>query len=740
MRRRTQALISGSSLMAALLLVSGTAFAQSSDPQSAPSPQDPSEDTGAASALQEEIVVTATKRVENVQDVPLAVTAFGERQLAALNFRDISSLGASIPNVQLEKAGTSAGFQNFSIRGLGLNSSIPSIDPTVGIFVDGIYQGVNAGVVFDNFDLEAIEVLRGPQGVLFGRNVTGGAVLLRTRRPTKDFEFRGRAGVETGPSYVIDASVSGPVAPTLSAKLAAYYTNDRGWFRNKLDGSKFGEAKQFIVRPALLWEPTDGVELLVRFEHGESNGDGPAGQNHALFGRRTFDFSINEPGFFDSKWNSASAEFNWDIGPGTLTNIAGWREYKSNNLTDVDSTPGTQLHLSLYTEQEQYSNELRYNAQLGPVNVTTGLYYFTQDLLYVEGRLLAGGAQSRTGGGAGTFDTYGAFAAVDWQLADSLTLNLGGRFTHEKKKVSIGTIRVGGGSVADRTFLPDFNSSAKWSDFSPKVGLQFKPSEATQAYASFTKGFRSGGFNFRNTLVGAEPGPFDSESQNAYEIGIKQRLPNRLGFINAAVFSNTISDIQREVQIPVVGVGIAQLLQNVGKVRVRGFEVEGQFSVTRDFVLGAQLGHTDGKYTELKIDLTGDNIINAADYALSLPRLSPWTYGIFGVLDAPLGDQFTSSTRVSFNYRDAARYTDNNVGFLNSVSTLDANMTLRMVDSPLEFSIYAKNITNQAIYSADNVLPDVAAFGGDGAGPRPIPTFSPLNKGRVVGVEVRIQL
>ena len=127
------------------------------------------------------VIVTATKRgPQDVQDVPIAVTAFGEKQLEALNFQDIQSLSYTMPNVQLEAVGTTKGYANFSIRGIGVNSSIPSIDPTVGIFVDGVYMGINSGMVFDNFDIAGLEVLRGPQGVLFGRNVTGGAVLLRS--------------------------------------------------------------------------------------------------------------------------------------------------------------------------------------------------------------------------------------------------------------------------------------------------------------------------------------------------------------------------------------------------------------------------------------------------------------------------------------------------------------------------------------------------------------------------------
>jgi len=725
--------------MALAALLTGTAvpaLAQSSNDQAQVGTG------GAADALSQEIIVTATKRAEDVQNVPLAVTGFGEAQLKALNFRDVSSLSYSMPNVALDDNGTSKGYANFSIRGVGVNSSIPSIDPTVGLFVDGVYQGINAGQLFDNFDLEAIEVLRGPQGVLFGRNVTGGAVLVRTRKPSDTLEFRGRLGVETGLRMVADAAVSGPLIDgKLTAKLAAYYTYDQGWFRNLLDDSKFGRDRQFIVRPMLRFTPTDSLEMLLRYEHGEANGDGPPTQNHAVYSRNSHDFLVNTRGFYDNNWDSATAEANLNtgFGDGTITNIFGWRRFEGDSLSDLDGTPTVQFDIQTYTDQEQFSDELRYAGTFGPVQVTTGLYYFTQDLTYLEQRTLAGGTVTRNGGGKGRFDTMGAFGAIDWHFTRSLTLNLGLRYTREKKKVRIATIRTGGADLAAHTFVPDFASQDRWTDLSPKIGLQWKPSDATQAYAFYAKGFRSGGYNFRNTLLGAEPGPFDSEGADAYEVGLKQRLfDNRLK-LNLAVFQNTIHDIQREVQIPVVGVGIAQLIQNVGTARIRGFEGEASLKVTRQFVIAGQVGYTNGEYRKISVDLNGDGIINALDYALKLPRQSPWTYGGSATLDIPVGDG-VASARASYSHRDKAYHTDNNLGFYNAIDTVDLNLSYSPGGSNLTFNVYAKNLTNETMYGNDAVLPDTPTFGGDGAaGPRPLPTFSPLSRGRVIGGEVRFE-
>ena len=695
---------------------------------------------GAAEALTQEIIVTATKRPEDVQNVPLAITAFGAAQLAALNFRDVGSLSFSMPNVALDDNGTSKGYANFSIRGVGANSSIPSIDPTVGLFIDGVYQGINAGQLFDNFDLEAVEILRGPQGVLFGRNVTGGAVLVRTRKPTDELDVRGRVSLETGLRYVTDAAISGPLIDgKLSAKLAAYYTHDDGWFRNGYDGSKFGRDKQFIIRPMLRVTPNSDLEILLRYEHGSSEGDGPASQNHAVFSRDSHKFTVNTRGFYDNNWDSATAEANLKtgLGDGTITNIFGWRRFEGDALSDLDGMPTTQFDIRTYTNQEQFSDELRYAGTFGRFNVTSGLYYFTQDLTYLEQRTLAGGTVTRNGGGSGTFSTFGAFGAIDWHFTDTLTLNLGLRYTSEKKRVRIATIRTGGADLDAHTFVPDFASRDSWKDVSPKVGLQWQPSPGTQAYAFYAKGFRSGGYNFRNTLLGAEPGPFDSEGADAYEAGVKQRLFGNSLKLNLAVFQNTIKNIQREVQIPVEGVGIAQLIQNVGTARIRGFEGEANLRVGSNLVLSGQLGYTDGEYRKITVDLNGDGVVNAADYALKLPRQSPWTYGGSATLDVPL-ESGVISARGSYSHRGPAFHTDNNLGFYKAIDTVDLNLSYSPEGERFTFSIYGKNITNETMYGNDSVLPDTAAFGGDGAaGPRPLPTFSPLSRGRVIGGEVR---
>lgn len=688
----------------------------------------------------EEVVVTATKNgyAEHVQDVPIAMTALSSSQLESMSFKNLTSLSHVSPNVQLDSnPSATAATANFSIRGLGVNSSIPSIDPTVGVFVDGVYMGIMAGVLFDTFDLEGIEILRGPQGVLFGRNVTGGAVLLRTRAPSQTFEVSGRAALESGPNYILDGSVSGPLVDgALSAKLAAYHNEDEGWFENRLDGASFGASRQTIVRPSLRWTPTEALDMTLRMEQGESAGDGPVGQNHALFSRDSFDFSIDERGRIESEWNQAFLETHYAIpwGDGSITNIVGWREYDSRSRLDVDATASAAFHGALAIDQRQRSAELRYAGMFGPAQLTTGVYYFQQDVLYVERRLLAAGRVDTTGGGDGDTSNYGVFASTDWLLTNSVTLNAGLRYSYEEKQVRVATIRAGGGNIAALTLVPDLVDSDSWSDVSPRVGLQWKPTEESQVYGYWAKGFRSGGYNFRNTDPGVTPGPFDSEEQSAFELGWKQDFGAGRARVNVAAFHNRIDSIQREVNTPGV-LGVTQIIRNVGDATLRGMEIEGRLRMTHDLVLSMQAGFVHGEFESVTFDLNGDGRVDAADSAVKLPRLAPWTYGGSALYDQPLGAFGQLTFRVSFNHRDAAFFTDNNLGRLNAADMLDVNVSLAPASAPATFAIYATNLLDETTFGADTILPSSPAFGA-GAG-RPLPTFSPLNKGRVIGAEVR---
>jgi iron complex outermembrane receptor protein len=658
-----------------------------------------------------------------------------------------------MPNVQLNDIGTSRGIANFTIRGVGINSSIPSVDPTVGMFIDGMYLGINSGVVLDTFDLEAVEVLRGPQGLLFGRNVTGGAVLLRTRAPsTTDFTVDGKAAVETGLNYYAMGSVSGPIVDSgrLAARLSVYYNNDEGWFENKFDGNDdFGAGETWIVRPSVSAELSDSLDMILRYEHGDGEGDGPAAQNHAFFDRDSFDFSIDNDGFNSNAWDQAIWETNWRIGfgDGTITNILGWRDYEAATGNDIDGRPLQAFHARSLTFQDQWSNELRYSGTFdNVVDLTAGLYYFTQDTAYTEERVLPGPAIV-TGGGVQDHSTWGAFSQFDLHLTDTLTMLVGARYTYEEKEAHINVlapINVSPCSIAGAGCTAfTFNDVMDWDNVDGKLGLQWQPNDDVQVYGFWTSGFRSGGYNFRvsptfQPSFSPIPGPTEPEEVDAYEIGLKYDDPGGRFRLNLAAFQTEIENMQRELNLP-GALGVAQFIRNTADATLKGFEAEGQLSLTDTFFVSAFAGYTDGTYDRVGLDLSCNGLALCApvggpdDLALEIPRVAPWSYGIGFIHDLQLGDFGLLTSRLDFSHRDEAPYTDNNIGFLNSADMLDASFGFSPDAAPWVISLYGKNLLDEVTQGGDTILPPIAPFGGPGA------SFTPLNKGRVVGIEAQFR-
>jgi iron complex outermembrane receptor protein len=728
-----------------------------------------------------EILVTGTKTrdAENVQDVPLAVTAFNAGTLEAFKIRDIQGLSFQAPSVSLDQVGTTRGTANFTIRGVGINSSIPSIDPTVGVFVDGVYLGINGGVVFDLFDLESVEILRGPQGVLFGRNVTGGAVVINTGNPTEDFRGKFRAAVDGpaldggrgGANYTVSGVVSGPIVEdVLLFKVGAYYNKDEGYFRNLFDGSNHGAAETKILRGALEAR-LGGLTLLGKLDYFESDGDGPASQNRAFFDRNSFDFSIDEPGSYGNEIWTGSLTATADIGPGTLTNVFGWRKYDGTTRGDIDATPVFLFHSSTETAQEQFSNELRYAMSFDSLELTVGGFWFDQDLAYTENRELRRDLPVNLqppvfyGGGAQNHEVIGVFANAQWEIIDSLSLIAGIRWNQETKDADVTFVRPRPAcSVVDGTcpttgtnpFVPTeangFSDRVRFRNLSPKLGLQYEFGDS-QVYGHWSRGFRSGGYNFRitdvtvfNRIVAANDGAlgFDEEQVDTFEIGGKFQTADGSFTLNAAAYVTKIGDMQREVNTAGAS-GVVQNILNTADATIKGIDAEARMRVSDSLVFTANLGLIDAEYDSLLFNIgSADGITGdpADSLGLSLPRVSPITVGAGMIHEWDLGSS-NILTRINYQYRDEAAYTDDNLGWLNALSNLEANITWNTPVEGLSLSVYGRNLLDEVQEGGDTQVP----FGGpNSTGVRrpffPNPTagtFSPLMRGRNVGIEAMFE-
>ncbi|WP_066045849.1 MULTISPECIES: TonB-dependent receptor [Sphingomonadales] len=721
-----------------------------------------------------EILVTGTKTrdPENVQDIPIAVTAFNSDTLEAYKIRTISGLSFQAPTVSLDDVGTTRGTANFTIRGLGINSSIPSIDPTVGVFVDGVYLGINGGVVFDLFDLDSVEILRGPQGVLFGRNVTGGAVVINTGNPTEDFRGKFRASVDGpaldggrgGPNYTASGVISGPIVEdVLLFKVGAYYNKDEGYFTNLFDGSNHGAAETKILRGALEAR-LGGLTLLGKLDYFESDGDGPSSQNRALFDRNSFDFSIDEPGAYSNEIWTGSLTATMDIGPGTLTNVFGYRKYDSTTLGDIDATPLFLFHSETETAQEQFSNELRYAMKFDNLDLTIGGFYFNQDLAYTETRALRRDLPPAFqppvffGGGAQDHEVIGVFANAQYQLTDALSVIAGIRWNQETKDAGVtyilprapcsfvqGTCPTGTEPFDPATERDGFTDRIRFRNVSPKVGLQYEFADS-QIYGHWSRGFRSGGYNFRITSVEVfnrafdQTGllGFDEEKVDNYEIGGKFQTADRSFTLNAAAYVTKVSNMQREVNLADPGAGIVQNILNTADATIMGFEAEARMRVSDSLAFTANIGIIDAEYDEVLFDISGDGFINDTDLALSLPRVPPITVGLGAIHEWDLGNS-SILTRINYQYRDEAAYTDDNLGWLNELQNLEANITWNTPVDGLSLSVYGRNLLDEVQEGGDTQVP----FGGPNStgvrqpfAPNPTQgTFTPLMRGRNIGIE-----
>ena len=682
---------------------------------------------GDGSALLEEVVTTAAKRgtAQAAEDVAGAISVLDGERLAARHVTDIEDLSFALPNVAFDGIGTGKGIANFSIRGAGVAGSIPSIDPTVGVFVDGMYLGVNYGVIMDLLDLEAVEVLRGPQGLLFGRNVTGGAVLLRARRPSGERSADTTVRFETGPEKRFSGAVEGSLAQgAVDARLAASYRDDAGWFDNGAPGGgAVGAETSWTVRPVLTFRPSEALDVTVIAERGRSDGDGPATQNRYRY--RGFDFAIDEPGFSQVDWRHAVVEANRRLGRGTVTNVFGVRAVRHESLADIDSTTDPVFHLWAFTDQEQLSNELRYSGAIGSTwDATAGIYAFGQTIRYRERRAIRG-AWGAPFGGDQRHRTLGVFLSNDLHLGERWVASAGARYTVETKAVKVATAGAGACDMASGGCAFDFEDDDSWSNVTPRLALQRWLGERTQVYGQWTRGFRSGGYNLRNTSPTGLPGPFDEEEQDAYEIGLKSEQARWR--LNLAAFRYRVFGLQRQVTRADAAQAAIQVTANTADATVQGIEAEAVAVLGDACTLSAFVGIAHGAYDRVRHDLNGDGS-TAGDEKLELPRLAPRTFGAEGECSGRLGGLGQITVRAGLAHRDDSEIAHDNTGMLDGGDVLDASVSLAPSKS-LRLTLYGRNLLGEVFRRSHFDLTGLVES-----------TYSPLKEGRVIGLEARWSL
>lgn len=708
----------------------------------------------------DEIVVTSQKRAAglSVQDIASSVTAVNAELIDAANAIDLTDVGRLVPNATLHPSATFTAAPNFIIRGVGVSGTTRSLDPAVGTIVDGVYLGFPIGANLDMFDRESVEILRGPQGTLLGRNVTGGAIVVRTARPTGD--FGGKVNLTVGDYDRLDVSAvfEGPIVEDkVSAKVAFISRSRDGYWEDNNGGTvvpaanvrgDFDLAGQgasgtkpdvdlTIVRPMLYFTPTDNLDITLIAEFVRNKGGSANTRNFvdpAAPVRRSqaygytppndpYEINHNLMGGSDLETDTFIAEFNYQTQNGKLTGIASYRELDFTSSTDFDGTPFTIFHFPDNLEtQEQTTMELRYAANVSDkLSYVVGVSTFEQEFFVGERRLI--GTLDRAGVTEIEHETLGIFAELDYMITEQLKLTVGGRYTDEEKDVlfnAIGSCYLDFSSCPGRVAEPnagltsnDFGlaQSGQYDDTTPKVALTYFVNDDVNVYASYTEGFRSGAFDARartiDSFLNSRPGP---ETVESIEIGLKSLLNDGRLLLNIALFQSDYTDIQKLALEPCAGginaacpTGFAQRLINAAEASIDGIEIETKAYVTDRLILEGSLGYVDASYDSF-VGFDADGIRGydpttdpAAAAALPFERVPELTYTVAADYNVPMADGSELDFRISYAYSDEFSNNATNTPYIatDSHGLVDASVSYTRESDGLKVTVFGRNITDE---------------------------------------------
>jgi iron complex outermembrane receptor protein len=519
----------------------------------------------AGAQVLDEIVVTAQKREQNLQDVAVSVTAFSGAQMQQLGLSSAADLVSQTPGLQVSGSGGGA-INTFSVRGVTQNDFAASQEGPVAVYIDEGYVSLNSITNFSLFDMERAEVLRGPQGTLFGRNATGGLVHYITKRPTREFE--GHIDLMFGEDgrKQVEAAVSGGITDTVSGRLSGVWNEDNGLIKNDI-GPNSMRQNDYSIRGQLLFEPSEDLKVLLKLQYADEDAarggyshrvaadgefvDDPAATD--FFGYRDADgdpFTGSQD--FETKTLSevleASARIEWRVGDFTVTSVTNFQDIKESYFEDADVSPNDIYNYTQFNNVDQISQELRLSWETGRTRNTLGAYYLNIDGRY--NTIQGGDVFFGTGVGypAGTQEivnadqktkTWALFGQTEFDFTDRWSITLGLRYNSDKKDYDFRSTDIyflQGGNFRYTGELSDH-------DIAAKAQLNWRPTDDWLVYAGYSRGIKSGGFNLPLFPIAASDFEFGGEVLDAYEIGFKASLTDKVR-LNASAYYYDYHDYQ----------------------------------------------------------------------------------------------------------------------------------------------------------------------------------------------------
>jgi iron complex outermembrane receptor protein len=607
------------------------------------------------------VTVTARRRAETAKDVPVAVSAFSEDGLKDLQATDISGLQGAVPNMNIVQGRGSANSVNVFIRGIGQPDALQTFDPGVGMYVDDVYYSRINGALFSLFDVGQVEVLRGPQGTLYGKNSTGGAIKISTKDPFVDAVrsvemTAGSFGRLEGRFYM-----AGKLSDTFAASIAGGVMKNDGYVRNPTNGQEYNGDDTKAVRAKLAFRPSDAFDATLSLDYTKQ--DAPLTMGAATAPLTAVDLATGAvtvlqpaPGNYDYRartsfapglgqkmtHSGASLNMTWHLSDAwALKSISAYRKLKTDSYIDIDASSFELGDVRVQVDQKQWSQELQLQYSSDTVNAIVGAYHLNENVpshqeAYADDFLRYFGAKMdflRTIDDDLHNKSSAVFANVDWKFAPTWALSGGIRYTRETKIYSRTTSVFYSApftALNGRDRAADINNrSQSWSAVTPSLSITKAFSDDMTAYISANRGFKSGGFNGRaNNKFDADHAVFNPEYVWTYEAGLKMQSADRRYSANIAAFHSDYKDFQARVSEHTAP-GSATFsfpVLNAASMKVDGLELEGKavLGADKNTVVSTQIGWMHARYGEFNDPVTKINptLANLHDHVPFSPKLS----------------------------------------------------------------------------------------------------------------------
>jgi iron complex outermembrane receptor protein len=724
----------------ALTAFASPAFAQDAAPAAEPADQS-RQDLGAAD---QEVTVTARRTEENLQRVPAAVTAFSERSLERIQAQDPTGLQGAVPNLNIVAGRGSSNATNIYIRGVGQPDALQTFDPAVGVYVDGVYYSRIRGTQFDLLDLQRVEVLRGPQGTLYGKNTIGGALSFVTRRPGQEFHANVMATYGSYNQMELRGAISGPITEGVAFGIAALHAQRDGYVEDAVLNRDYNNKNTEAVRGTLAFTPTSSLRIDITADYSRDDAHLTVGQpqNNLTYlvgggtalvlptNPTTYNFTGRTtpslPNSTELRHWGTSANIALDVTPElTLRSITAYRELTTDDFVDIDATQLEMGDVFVGVDQNQLSQEFQAAYTGERLTAVAGLYYLREHIIshqeaYADdliGPLLGNPTFLRTIDDDLVTKSYAAYANLSFAITPELRLSAGARYTHENKDYFRTTSTFSSSPLLTSLTPFTFDAQDSWNDFSPMATIDYSFSPNAMVYARVATGFKSGGFNGRANSV-AERTEYAPETVTSYEIGVRSTIARQLR-LNVTAFYNNYHDFQARVSgtsvDPVTNLPSAVLsVLNAGRLDIKGVEIEAAWTPLPGLLLDTQIGYLHARYDEF-----ADARFPGGSRAFQRPAFAPtWTWrvgaqyetpmpvasGNFGYLTVGAQMRYRSRTALAVDntYVVGAVGTTNEVLglFQDGYALVDARIVYETDNRRYTIGVYANNLFDVA-YKTD---------------------------------------